>query len=63
MAPGFGARGVKGKLRAIQFARETKLPFLGICFGMQLACVEFARNVLRLARSDTTEVMKPRPIR
>ncbi|MBV8150591.1 MAG: CTP synthase, partial [Candidatus Eremiobacteraeota bacterium] len=42
VAPGFGARGVKGKLRAIQYARENKVPFLGICYGMQLACVEFA---------------------
>ncbi|MBV8074483.1 MAG: CTP synthase [Candidatus Eremiobacteraeota bacterium] len=56
VAPGFGARGVKGKLRAIQHAREKKVPFLGICYGMQLACVEFARNVCGLEGAMTTEV-------
>ncbi len=56
VAPGFGARGVKGKLRAIQFVREQKIPFLGICYGMQLACVEFARNVCGLPDAMTTEV-------
>ncbi len=56
VAPGFGERGVKGKLRAIQWARENKIPFLGICYGMQLACVEFARNVCGLADAMTTEV-------
>ena len=54
--PGFGARGVKGKLRAIQYARERKIPFLGICYGMQLACVEFARNVCGLPDAMTSEV-------
>jgi CTP synthase len=61
VAPGFGARGVKGKLRAIQHARETKLPFLGICFGMQLACVEFARNVVGLHDANTSEVDEATP--
>jgi CTP synthase len=56
VAPGFGARGVKGKLRAIQYARERKIPFLGICYGMQLACVEFARNVCELPDAMTSEV-------
>jgi CTP synthase len=56
VAPGFGARGVKGKLRAIQHARESRIPFLGICYGMQLACVEFARNVCGLEDAMTTEV-------
>ena len=56
VAPGFGARGVNGKLLAIQHAREQKIPFLGICFGMQLACIEFARNVLGLADAMTSEV-------
>jgi CTP synthase len=56
VAPGFGARGVNGKLLAIQYAREHKIPFLGICFGMQLACVEFARNVLGLADAMSSEV-------
>ena len=56
VAPGFGARGVKGKLLAIRYARENKLPFLGICFGMQLACVEFARNVCGLPDAMSSEV-------
>jgi CTP synthase len=54
--PGFGARGTEGKIRAISFARENKKPFLGICFGFQLAVVEFTRNVLGHATADTTEV-------
>ncbi|MGH7728195.1 MAG: CTP synthase [Vulcanimicrobiaceae bacterium] len=61
VAPGFGSRGVKGKLRAIGFARERKVPFLGICFGMQLACVEFARNVCGLHDAMTTEVDEATP--
>ena len=61
VAPGFGARGVKGKLRAIQYAREHRLPFLGICYGMQLACVEFARNVCGLSEAMTTEVDEGTP--
>ncbi len=56
VAPGFGSRGVKGKLRAIEYARVNKIPFLGICFGMQLACVEFARHVCGLPDAMTTEV-------
>jgi CTP synthase len=56
VAPGFGARGIKGKLRAIRYARENKIPFLGICYGMQLACVEFARSVCGLPESMTREV-------
>ena len=48
---GFGDRGIEGKIAAIQYAREQKKPFLGICLGMQLASVEFARNVLGLERS------------
>jgi CTP synthase len=56
VAPGFGARGVKGKLRAIEYVRERKIPFLGICYGMQLACVEFARNVCGLPDAMTSEV-------
>ncbi|GAC1618634.1 MAG: CTP synthase [Vulcanimicrobiaceae bacterium] len=61
VAPGFGSRGVKGKLRAIQYARERKIPFLGICFGMQLACVEFARNVCGLPDAMTSEVDEATP--
>ncbi len=56
VAPGFGARGIKGKLKAIKYARENKVPFLGICYGMQLACVEFARSVCGLSESMTREV-------
>ncbi len=55
-APGFGERGVNGKLRAIRYAREERVPYLGICYGMQLACVEFARNVCGLPDAMTTEV-------
>ncbi|MGA9946136.1 MAG: CTP synthase, partial [Candidatus Cybelea sp.] len=56
VAPGFGARGVKGKLLAIRHVRERKIPFLGICYGMQLACVEFARDVCELPEAMTSEV-------
>ncbi|HEY6234506.1 MAG TPA: CTP synthase [Candidatus Elarobacter sp.] len=61
VAPGFGARGVKGKLVAIQHVRENRIPFLGICFGMQLACVEFARNVCGCPEAMTTEVDEGSP--
>ena len=53
---GFGSRGVEGKIKAIQYARENKKPFLGLCFGMQLACIEFSRNVCGLKDADTTEI-------
>jgi CTP synthase len=56
VAPGFGARGVKGKLLAIRHVRERKIPFLGICYGMQLACIEFARDVCELPEAMTSEV-------
>lgn len=56
VAPGFGSRGVQGKLTAIQFARENNVPFFGICLGMQCAVIEFARNVLNLADANTTEI-------
>ncbi len=52
---GFGSRGIPGKLEAIQYAREEKVPFLGICLGMQLAVIEFARNVAGLSMADSTE--------
>ncbi len=52
---GFGSRGISGKLEAITYARQNKVPFLGICLGMQLAVVEFARNVAGLPRADSTE--------
>lgn len=54
--PGFGARGTLGKIEAIRFARENNIPLLGICFGMQLSIVEFARNVLGLENANTTEI-------
>ncbi len=53
---GFGSRGVEGKIRAIRYARENEVPFLGICLGMQLACVEFARNVAGLEGANSTEI-------
>ncbi|HVM90448.1 MAG TPA: CTP synthase, partial [Verrucomicrobiae bacterium] len=53
---GFGSRGIEGKIRAIQFAREKKIPFLGLCYGMQLATVEFARHVLGIKHAHTTEI-------
>ncbi|HUC31426.1 MAG TPA: CTP synthase [Candidatus Paceibacterota bacterium] len=53
---GFGSRGVEGKLKAIQYCREHKIPYFGLCYGMQLATVEFARNVLKLKGANTTEI-------
>ena len=53
---GFGERGTEGKIRAIKYVRENKIPFFGICFGMQLAVVEFARNVLKLKDANSAEV-------
>lgn len=52
---GFGERGIKGKMKAIWFARENKIPFLGICLGMQLAVLEFAHNVLGIKEADSME--------
>jgi len=52
---GFGKRGTEGKIKAIEFARENKVPFLGICLGMQLAITEFARNVVGLKNANSTE--------
>ncbi len=52
---GFGVRGIEGKIRAIEFAREKKLPFLGICLGMQCAVIEFARHVAKLNGANSTE--------
>ena len=52
---GFGKRGTEGKIKAIQFARESKVPFLGICLGMQLAITEYARNVVDLKKANSTE--------
>ncbi|MCZ2328585.1 CTP synthase [Bartonella sp. F02] len=56
LVPGaFGARGSEGKIKAIQFARERKVPFFGICFGMQLACIEVARNVANIKDASSSE--------
>ena len=52
---GWGSRGVEGKLKAVKDARENKIPYLGLCFGMQMASIEFARNVLKLDRANSTE--------
>ena len=56
IAPGFGERGLEGKIKAVRYARERGVPFFGICLGMQMAVVEYARNVLGLADAMTTEV-------
>lgn len=56
VAPGFGPRGIEGKIIASQFARENKIPFLGICLGMQMAVVEFARNVLNWENAHSEEM-------
>ncbi len=56
VAPGFGFRGVDGKISAVKYARENRLPFFGICLGMQMAAIEFARNVLGIKDADSTEM-------
>ena len=56
VAPGFGNRGVEGKIIAVQYARENNLPFFGICLGMQMAAIEFARNVLHIPDANSTEM-------
>lgn len=56
VAPGFGERGIEGKVKAVQFARENKVPFLGICLGMQMAVIEYSRNVLGLENANSTEM-------
>ena len=56
VAPGFGDRGIEGKINAIQYARENKVPFFGICLGMQCAVIEFARNVLGLKDAHSLEM-------
>ena len=52
---GFGKRGTEGKIEAIKYAREKKIPFFGICFGMQMAIIEFARNKLNIKKATSSE--------
>lgn len=56
VAPGFGERGIEGKIMAVRYARENDVPFLGICLGMQMAVIEFARNVLGMDNANSTEM-------
>ena len=61
VAPGFGQRGIEGKIQAVQYARENGLPFFGICLGLQMAVIEFARNVLNIPDAHSTEMDKDTP--
>jgi len=56
VAPGFGERGIEGKIKAVQYAREQGIPFLGICLGMQMAVIEYSRNLLGLSKANSTEM-------
>jgi len=56
VAPGFGERGIEGKVEAVRYARENNIPFLGICLGMQMAVIEYARNILGLKDANSTEM-------
>ncbi len=64
VAPGFGHRGIKGKILAVNFARTRNIPFFGVCLGMQMAVIEFARNVLGMEGADSTEInlKTPHPV-
>ena len=61
VAPGFGDRGIEGKILAVEYARKNKIPFFGICLGMQCAAIEFARNVLNLEAAHSTEMNSETP--
>jgi CTP synthase len=61
VAPGFGLRGIEGKIAAVKYARENGLPFFGICLGMQMAVIEFARNVLGIKDAHSTEMNPDTP--
>ena len=61
VAPGFGHRGLEGKLLAVRYARENNVPFLGICLGMQCAVIEFARNVMGLSEANSAEMVDTTP--
>ncbi|MCC6626090.1 MAG: CTP synthase [Chloroflexi bacterium] len=56
VAPGFGPRGIEGKIKAARFARESGVPYLGLCYGMQMACIELARHACGLAGANSTEI-------
>ena len=56
VAPGFGSRGIEGKIKSIKYVRENNIPFFGICLGMQMAIIEYSRNVLNLEGSNSTEM-------
>jgi CTP synthase len=64
VAPGFGERGIEGKITAVKYVRENNVPFLGVCLGMQMAVIEFARNVVGLTNANSTEMdpNTPNPI-
>jgi len=58
VAPGFGSRGISGKIETVRYARENKIPFFGICLGMQCAVIEYARNVIGWSEAHTTEIVE-----
>ncbi len=58
VAPGFGERGIEGKVKAVQYAREQKIPFLGICLGMQMSVIEYSRNVLGYKEANSSEMQE-----
>ncbi|OMP31125.1 CTP synthase [Mangrovimonas sp. DI 80] len=64
VAPGFGERGIEGKIEAVRYVRENNIPFLGICLGMQMAVIEYSRNVLGLENANSTEMdpATPHPV-
>ena len=61
VAPGFGERGIEGKIEAIRYVREHQIPFFGICLGMQMATIEFSRNVLGLTEANSSEMDSETP--
>ncbi|MGK4455711.1 glutamine amidotransferase-related protein, partial [Klebsiella pneumoniae] len=58
---GFGETGIEGKIKAIQFARENKIPYFGLCYGMQLMVIEYARHMLGIEDAHTTEIKPGTP--
>ena len=61
VAPGFGGRGIEGKIDTVRYARENNIPFFGICLGMQMAVIEYARNVVKLNEANSTEMNEETP--